>query len=92
MSLGTIIRLAVLALLVTFLVTPQSFAWAFAPKRAQTVMGESKWITFTWPDMKASINCAQLRSRIGLSAFTPSCAKKSFAWATSSGAESVIGR
>lgn len=31
MSLGTIIRLAVLALLVTFLVTPQSFAWAFAP-------------------------------------------------------------
>ena len=31
MSLGTIIRLAVLALLVTFLVTPQSLAWAFAP-------------------------------------------------------------
>ncbi len=31
MSLGLIIRLAVLALLVTFLVTPQSFAWAFAP-------------------------------------------------------------
>ena len=31
MSLGTIIRLAVLALLVIFLVTPQSFAWAFAP-------------------------------------------------------------
>lgn len=31
MSAGTIIRLAVLALLVTFLVTPQSFAWAFAP-------------------------------------------------------------
>lgn len=31
MSVGTIIRLAVLALLVTFLVTPQSFAWVFAP-------------------------------------------------------------
>jgi len=31
MSIGTIIRLAVLALLGTFLVTPQSFAWAFAP-------------------------------------------------------------
>lgn len=31
MSAGTIIRLAVLALLVTFLVTPQSFAWALAP-------------------------------------------------------------
>ena len=31
MSVGTIIRLAVLALLVVFLVTPQSFAWAFVP-------------------------------------------------------------
>jgi osmoprotectant transport system permease protein len=31
MSLGTIIRLAVLALLVAFLVTPQSFAFVFAP-------------------------------------------------------------
>ena len=31
MSVGTIIRLAVLALLVAFLVTPQSFAFVFAP-------------------------------------------------------------
>lgn len=31
MRVGVIIRLAVLALLVIFLVTPESFAWAFAP-------------------------------------------------------------
>jgi len=31
MSIGVIIRLAVLALLVAFLVTPQSFAWVFEP-------------------------------------------------------------
>lgn len=31
MSVGTVIRLAVLALLVAFLVTPQSFAFVFAP-------------------------------------------------------------
>ncbi|RYE84277.1 MAG: ABC transporter permease [Hyphomicrobiales bacterium] len=31
MSIGTLIRLAVLALLVAFLVTPQSFAFVFAP-------------------------------------------------------------
>jgi osmoprotectant transport system permease protein len=31
MSIGTVIRLAVLALLVAFLVTPQSFAFVFAP-------------------------------------------------------------
>jgi len=31
MSLGILVRLAVLALLIAFLMTPQSFAWAFAP-------------------------------------------------------------
>lgn len=31
MSPGILVRLAVLALLIAFLVTPQSFAWAFAP-------------------------------------------------------------
>jgi len=31
MSIGVVIRLAVLALLVVFLVTPQSFAWVFEP-------------------------------------------------------------
>ena len=31
MSLGILVRLTVLALLIAFLVTPQSFAWAFAP-------------------------------------------------------------
>ncbi|KAG1430444.1 hypothetical protein G6F57_023019 [Rhizopus arrhizus] len=53
-----------------------TLAGTLLPKRAQTVIGDSRCTTFTWPEMKASITCAQLRSSVGFSALTPALSNR----------------
>ncbi|CUI98355.1 Uncharacterised protein [Achromobacter sp. 2789STDY5608633] len=69
-----------------------TLAGTWLPKRAHTVIGDSRCTTLTWPEMKASITWAQLRSSVGFSALTPALSNRPLLCATSSGAASVIGR
>ncbi|MNZ87851.1 hypothetical protein D3C78_1067260 [compost metagenome] len=69
-----------------------TLAGTWLAKRAHTVIGASRWMTLTWPEMNASITCAQLRSSTGRSDWIPSASNRPLLCATSSGVASVIGR